>query len=440
MPTISQEGKRFLKTNRANPGEGLCSIFSHALISKKGTVLMQVNADDTLTFPGLSPSVSSSTTITGSLTVSTTAAVTGAATFGSTVGITGNVAVNTDKFTVAASSGNTLVAGTLNVTGAQTFTGNTTHSGTLAVTGAQTLAGATTCSSTLAVAGAATLSGAANVVGAFSVNTDKLTVAAASGNTAIAGTLAVTGASTLAGNVACSGALAVVSTSSFGGKLFPTTDDGAALGDTTHHFSDLFLASGGVLNFNNGNWAATHTSGILTVGTGDLRVTTAGTNAASVVTIGGTQTLTAKTLTSPTLTAPAIGAATGTSLTATGLIASTGTAGVGYATGAGGTVTQITSITTGVTLDKTCGTITTVSSTLAAGVDASFTLTNSTIAATDVVVASIKSYGGTSDGIPVVSVQATAAGSCVLNIRNTGAVTLDAVIVISYAVIKAVAT
>lgn len=79
-------------------------------------------------------------------------------------------------------------------------------------------------------------------------------------------------------------------------KISPTTDDGAPLGDTTHNFSDLFLATGGVINFANSNWVATHTSGILTVGTGDLRVTTAGTNAASVVTVGGTQTLTGKSI------------------------------------------------------------------------------------------------------------------------------------------------
>ena len=46
---------------------------------------------------------------------------------------------------------------------------------------------------------------------------------------------------------------------------------------------------------------------MLTVSTGDLRVTTAGTNAASAVTVGGTQTLTNKTLTSPTLTTPVLG-------------------------------------------------------------------------------------------------------------------------------------
>jgi hypothetical protein len=115
------------------------------------------------------------------------------------------------------------------------------------------------------------------------------------------------------------------------------------------------------------------------------------------------------------------------------------TAGVGYKTGAGGAVTQITSATTGVTLNKVCGSITTFGLTLTAGVDVSFTLTNSTIAATDVVAVSTKSYAGTADGIPVANVVATAAGSCVINIRNTGAATLDALAVLNFAVIKAVA-
>lgn len=44
----------------------------------------------------------------------------------------------------------------------------------------------------------------------------------------------------------------------------PTSDDGAALGTTSKKFSDLFLASGAVLNFNNGNFTVTHSSGTLT--------------------------------------------------------------------------------------------------------------------------------------------------------------------------------
>ncbi len=91
------------------------------------------------------------------------------------------------------------------------------------------------------------------------------------------------------------------STHSFAGKLFPASDDGAALGDTTHHFSDLFLATGAVVNYQNGNVVITHTSGILTMGTGELRITTPGTNAASVPTLGSTSTLTSKTLTAPVL-------------------------------------------------------------------------------------------------------------------------------------------
>lgn len=114
---------------------------------------------------------------------------------------------------------------------------------------------------------------------------------------------------------------------SFASILYPATNDGAALGDATHNFSDLFLASGAVIDINNTNWVATHTSGVLTVGTGDLRVTTAGTNTASVVTVGGTQTLAAKTLTSPVIATglTASGSAANTFASSTGtFITSTG--------------------------------------------------------------------------------------------------------------------
>lgn len=107
------------------------------------------------------------------------------------------------------------------------------------------------------------------------------------------------------------------------GAATPATNDAAALGTTSLSWSDLCLASGATLNFANGNWVATHTSGILTVGTGDLRVTTAGTNTASVVTVGGTQALTNKTLTSPTMTAPVLGTpASGVMTNVTGTAAS----------------------------------------------------------------------------------------------------------------------
>jgi len=90
-------------------------------------------------------------------------------------------------------TGNTVIVGTLGVTDATTLsstlgvTGATTLSSTLGVTGAATL------SSTLGVTGAATLSSTLGVTGNLAVNTNKFTVAAASGNTLAAGTLDVTG-------------------------------------------------------------------------------------------------------------------------------------------------------------------------------------------------------------------------------------------------------
>lgn len=116
----------------------------------------------------------------------------------------------------------------------------------------------------------------------------------------------------------------------FDAVVVPASDGGASLGTTALGWQNLFGNTGFVLNIENGNWVATHTSGILTVGTGDLRVTTAGTNAASVVTVGGTQTLTNKTLTSPTLTAPVLGTpSSGTLSSCTGLPISTGVSGLG---------------------------------------------------------------------------------------------------------------
>lgn len=57
---------------------------------------------------------------TSASTFSSTLDVTGATTLSSTLDVTGNLAVNTNKFTVAASSGNTLAAGTLTATGGVT--------------------------------------------------------------------------------------------------------------------------------------------------------------------------------------------------------------------------------------------------------------------------------------------------------------------------------
>jgi len=62
------------------------------------------------------------------------------------------------------------------------------------------------------------------------------------------------------------GTLTFSAGASFGAALLPTADDGAALGSTTKEWSDLFLATGGVVNWNNGDVTLTHAANQLTFG------------------------------------------------------------------------------------------------------------------------------------------------------------------------------
>jgi len=109
------------------------------------------------------------------------------------------------------------------------------------------------------------------------------------------------------------------------------------------------------------------------------------------------------------------------------------TGGIGYATGAGGTVTQTTNRTTGVTINKVTGAITLVSA-AGSATPASFTVTNSAVAATDVVVVNQKS--GTD--LYQISVTAVSAGSFRITFNTTGGTTTEQP-VFNFAVIKAVA-
>lgn len=111
---------------------------------------------------------------------------------------------------------------------------------------------------------------------------------------------------------------------------------------------------------------------------------------------------------------------------------------LGYGgTGTGGTVTQATSKSTGVTLNKLCGQITMNNATLNRGNSVSFTLTNSFIDTTDVVVVNIAS--GATAGAYVVTVEVIAAGSCNISLHNnTSGVDYSEAVVLNFAVIKAV--
>lgn len=105
----------------------------------------------------------------------------------------------------------------------------------------------------------------------------------------------------------------------------------------------------------------------------------------------------------------------------------------GYITGEGGTVTQSTAKSSGVTLNKRCGEITMSNATLSGSTTVSFTLTNSTIAAPDLLVLNHASAG--TAGAYALNAQC-AAGSASINVRNITAGALSEAIVVRYAVVK----
>jgi hypothetical protein len=116
-------------------------------------------------------------------------------------------------------------------------------------------------------------------------------------------------------------------------------------------------------------------------------------------------------------------------------IYSTGTAGIGYATGAGGTGSQTSAKTDTVTINKPTGEITTANSALVAGDSATFTLSNTTIVAGDHVIVSHVS-GGTLGAYNICAI--AAANSATITIRNITVGSLTEAPVIKFTVIKSV--
>ena len=100
----------------------------------------------------------------------------------------------------------------------------------------------------------------------------------------------------------------------------------------------------------------------------------------------------------------------------------------------GGTVTQATNKSTGVTLNTESGQITMNNAQLDAGTEVSFTVTNSKIAATDVVVACHGSAG--TAGAYIVSVNGIAAGSFKITVSNVSGGALSEAIVINFVALK----
>ena len=125
-----------------------------------------------------------------------------------------------------------------------------------------------------------------------------------------------------------------------------------------------------------------------------------------------------------------VGATTPSTVAGTTVYASTE---IGYSSGAQGTVTQATSKSTGVTLNKSAGKITMNGAALAAGTTVLFTLTNSTISANDVMIVNVGA-GGTS-GAYWPYVASLTAGSAVIGLYNNTAGSLSEAPVINFALI-----
>lgn len=126
-----------------------------------------------------------------------------------------------------------------------------------------------------------------------------------------------------------------------------------------------------------------------------------------------------------------VGAATAASVRGTTVTATTS---MGYPTGTGGAVTQATSKSTGVTLDKITGQITMSAAALPGTSTVSFTLTNSFIGADDLLIVNIKS--GATASAYTTQVELVAAGSCRIHLRNATTGSLSEAVVLGFAIIK----
>ena len=100
----------------------------------------------------------------------------------------------------------------------------------------------------------------------------------------------------------------------------------------------------------------------------------------------------------------------------------------------GGTVTQATNKSTGVTLNTESGQITMNNAALADAAEVSFTVTNSKISATDVVVACHGSAG--TAGSYLVNANTIASGSFGVTVSNVSAGNLSQAIVINFVALK----
>ena len=111
---------------------------------------------------------------------------------------------------------------------------------------------------------------------------------------------------------------------------------------------------------------------------------------------------------------------------------------IGYSTAAQGTVTQLTSKSTAVTLNKSMGRITMNNASLATATNATFTLNNSMISANDTVILTI-SGGQATPGSYNAFANALDTGTVSITLRNISGGSLSEAVVINFCVIHGAA-
>jgi hypothetical protein len=106
---------------------------------------------------------------------------------------------------------------------------------------------------------------------------------------------------------------------------------------------------------------------------------------------------------------------------------------IGYSAGAQGAVTQLTSKSTAVTLNKSAGRITMSGVELAANTAVSFTMNNSLISTNDAIIVNVS--GGGTVGAYTTYISSMTAGSAVVTLRNLTASALSEAVIINFATI-----
>jgi len=117
------------------------------------------------------------------------------------------------------------------------------------------------------------------------------------------------------------------------------------------------------------------------------------------------------------------------------VLATGGTGAIGYGGGSGGSVTQSTSKSTGVTLNKPSGQITMNAAALAANTSVYFLVTNSSVSANDNVIVNLKG-GYATYGTYDIKAEGIAAGSFVITLKNISGGSLSEAVILGYSIIR----